>query len=143
MGYSQPVGEQIKYLVCTQDRPVACLAWSSGPWHMGPRDRFIGWSPAVRRRHLHLLAYNTRFLILPWVQVPHLASHLLGRMARQLSADWQTVYGHPLHYLETVVDRDRSTRSAQEARLATRASWQRTTGSFHLYSEDEDENDTE
>jgi hypothetical protein len=107
LGYSQPVGEQLKYLVCAQDRPVACLAWSSGPWHMGPRDRFIGWSPAVRRRHLHLLAYNTRFLILPWVEVPHLASHLLGRMARQLSADWQTVYGHSIHYLETFVDRDR------------------------------------
>jgi len=107
LGYSQPVGEQLKYLVCAQDRPVACLVWSSGPWHMGPRDRFIGWSPAVRRRHLHLLAYNTRFLILPWVEVPHLASHLLGRMARQLSADWQTVYGHPIHYLETFVDRDR------------------------------------
>lgn len=107
LGYRQPVGEQLKYLICTQDRPIACLAWSSGPWHMGPRDRFIGWSPAVRRRHLHLLAYNTRFLILPWVQVPHLASHLLGRMARQISADWQTVYGHPLHYLETFVDRDR------------------------------------
>lgn len=107
LGYTQPVGEQLKYLVCAQDRPVACLAWSSGPWHMGPRDRFIGWSPAVRRRHLHLLAYNTRFLILPWVEVPHLASHILGRMARQLSADWQAVYGHPVHYLETFVDRER------------------------------------
>ena len=107
LGYSQPVGEHLKYLVCTRDRPVACLAWSSGPWHMGPRDRYIGWSPAVRRRHLHLLAYNTRFLILPWVEVPHLASHLLGRMARQLSADWLTVYGHPIHYLETFVDRER------------------------------------
>lgn len=107
LGYRQPVGEHLKYLVCTQDRPIACLAWSSGPWHMGPRDRYIGWSPAVRRQHLHLLAYNTRFLILPWVRVPHLASHLLGRMARQLSADWQTVYGHPIHYLETFVDRDR------------------------------------
>jgi len=107
LGYSQPVGEHLKYLVYTQQRPIGCLAWSSGPWHMGPRDRYIGWSPAVRRRHLHLLAYNTRFLILPWVQVPHLASHLLGRMARQLSADWQTVYGHPIHYLETFVDRDR------------------------------------
>jgi len=107
LGYTRPVGEHLKYLIYTQDRPVACLAWSSGPWHMGPRDRFIGWSPAVRRRHLHLLAYNTRFLILPWVRVPHLASHLLGRLARQLSADWQTVYGHPIHYLETFVDRDR------------------------------------
>lgn len=107
LGYSQPVGEHLKYLVCAQDRPVACLAWSSGPWHMGPRDRFIGWSPAVRRQHLHLLAYNTRFLILPWVAVPHLASHILGRMARQLSADWQRLYGHPIHYLETFVDQER------------------------------------
>lgn len=107
LGYTQPVGEHLKYMVYTQQRPIACLAWSSAPWHMGPRDRFIGWPPAVRRRNLHLLAYNTRFLILPWVEVPHLASHLLGRMARQLSADWQTVYGHPIHYLETFVDRDR------------------------------------
>ena len=107
LGYTQPVGEQLKYLVCAQDRPVACVAWSSGPWHMGPRDRFIGWTPAVRRRHLHLLAYNTRFLILPWVEVPHLASHILGRMARQLSADWEQLYGHPVHYLETFVDRER------------------------------------
>jgi len=107
LGYTQPVGEQIKYLVCAQDRPVACLAWSSGPWHMGPRDRFIGWSAAARRRRLHLLAYNTRFLILPWVEVPHLASHILGRIARQLNVDWGRLYGHPVHYLETFVDRER------------------------------------
>lgn len=105
--YTQAVGEQLKYLVYAGDRPVACLAWSSAPWHMGPRDRFIGWTPAVRRRNLHLLAYNTRFLILPWVQVPHLASHILGRMARCLSADWETLYGHPVYYLETFVDRER------------------------------------
>ena len=107
LGYSQPVGEQLKYLVSAQARPVACLAWSSGPWHMGPRDRFIGWTPAVRRAHLHLLAYNTRFLILPWVRVPHLASHILGRIARVISADWQQLYGHPVHYLETFVDQER------------------------------------
>ncbi len=107
LGYAQPVGEHLKYLVYAGERPVACLAWSSPPWHMGPRDRFIGWTPAVRRRNLHLLAYNTRFLILPWVQVRHLASHILGRMARRLSADWETFYGHPVHYLETFVDRER------------------------------------
>jgi len=107
LGYSQPVGEQLKYMVYVQERPVACMAWSSGPWHMGPRDRFIGWSPAVRRRRLHLLAYNTRFLILPWVEVPHLASHILGRIARQISADWQAAYAHPVHYLETFVDQER------------------------------------
>ena len=83
------------------------MAWSSGPWHMGPRDRFIGWTPAVRRRNLHLLAYNTRFLILPWVRVPHLASHILGRIARRLSADWMAKYGHALYLLETFVERDR------------------------------------
>ena len=107
LGYTQPVGEQLKYLVVAQDRPVACLAWSSGPWHMGPRDRFIGWSPAIRRRRLHLLAYNPRFLILPWVEVPHLASHILGQMARRLRADWEQLYGHPIYYLETFVDRER------------------------------------
>ena len=107
LGYTQPVGEHLKYLVYAGDRPVACLAWSSAPWHMGPRDRFIGWTPAVRRKNLHLLAYNTRFLILPWVEVPHLASHILGRMARRLSADWEALYAHPIYYLETFVDRER------------------------------------
>ena len=107
LGYTQPVGEHLKYLVYAGERPVACLAWSSAPWHMGPRDRFIGWTPAVRRQNLHLLAYNTRFLILPWVHVRHLASHILGLMARHLSADWERLYGHPIYYLETFVDRDR------------------------------------
>jgi hypothetical protein len=107
LGYSRPVGEHLKYMVFAQDRPVACLAWSSPPWHMGPRDRFIGWTPAVRRQNLHLLVYNTRYLILPWVHFKHLASHILGRMARQISADWQEAYGHPIYYLETFVDRER------------------------------------
>jgi len=107
LGYSQPVGEQLKYLIRAGDRPVGCMAWGSGPWHMGARDRFIGWTPRVRRRNLHLLAYNTRFLILPWVRAPHLASHILGRMARSLSADWEALYGHPIYYLETFVDRER------------------------------------
>ena len=107
LGYTQPVGEHLKYMVYGKDRPVACLGWSSAPWHMGPRDRFIGWTPALRRRNLHLIAYNTRYLILPWVKIPHLASHLLGQMARRLSADWCGLYGHPIYYLETFVDRDR------------------------------------
>jgi hypothetical protein len=104
LGYTRPVGEHLKYLVWSGDRPVACLAWSSAPRHLGPRDRFIGWSPAARRRNIHLLAYNTRFLILPWIQVPHLASHILARMARLLPQEWQRVYGHPVYYLETFID---------------------------------------
>ena len=107
LGYTQPVGEQLKYLVYAGERPVACFAWSSAARHLGPRDRFIGWSPAQRRANLGLVAYNPRFLILPWVSVPHLASHLLGRMMRILSADWQRVYGHAVHFAETFVDPQR------------------------------------
>ena len=107
LGYTQPVGEHLKYLVCAQDQPVACLAWSSAPRHLGCRDRFIGWSAQARRSNIHLIAYNLRFLILPWVQVPHLASHILGRMARQLPRDWQRIYEHPIYFLETFVDPQR------------------------------------
>ena len=104
LGYAQPVGEHLKYLVYALGRPIACLAWSSAPRHLGPRDRFIGWSPEARRRNIRFLAYNTRYLILPFVEVEYLASHILGRMAQMLSEDWDRVYGHPVHYLETFVD---------------------------------------
>jgi hypothetical protein len=105
--YEQPVGEHLKYLVWAQGRPVACLAWSSAPRHLASRDRFIGWSGEARRRNIGYLAYNTRFLILPWISVPHLASHILGRMARHISEDWERVYGHPIYYLETFIDPER------------------------------------
>ena len=104
LGYRQPVGEHLKYLVYAGQWLVAALAWSSAAHGLTCRDRFIGWSPEARRRNRHLLAYNTRFLVPPWVQVPHLASHVLGRMARRLSADWQQLYGHPVYFLETFVD---------------------------------------
>ena len=107
LGYEQPVGEHLKYLVWAQGRPIACLAWSSAPRHLGSRDCFIGWSAEARRRNIRFLAYNTRFLILPWVRVEHLASHILGRMASQISDDWQRMYGHPIYFLETFVDPDR------------------------------------
>jgi len=107
LAYEQPVGEHLKYLMWAQGRPVACLAWSSAPRHLGSRDRFIGWSREARRRNIRFIAYNTRFLILPWVEVPHLASHLLSRMARQLSQDWERLYHHPIYFLETFVDPER------------------------------------
>jgi hypothetical protein len=107
LGYSQPVGEHLKYLVLAHGRPVACFAWCSAPRHLGSRDRFIGWEQPARLQNIRLLAYNTRFLILPWVTVPHLASHLLGRMARQLSGDWQAMYGHPIYFLETFIEPER------------------------------------
>jgi hypothetical protein len=104
LGYSRPVGEHLKFIVYADDRPVACFAWSSAPRHLGPRDRYIGWSPEQRRRNIRFVAYNTRFLIPPWVEVPHLASHLLGRMARMLPKEWEKMYGHPVHFAETFVD---------------------------------------
>ncbi len=107
LGYVQPVGEHLKYLVFAQQRPVACVIFSSAPRHIGCRDRFIGWTPQVRRQNIHLLAYQSRFLILSWVRVPHLASHLLGRLAKGLAADWQRLYQHPVYFLETFVDRER------------------------------------
>jgi Domain of unknown function (DUF4338) len=107
LGYTQPVGEHLKYLVYAQGRPIACVAWSSAPRHLGSRDRFIGWEPKARLANIGLLAYNTRFLVLPWVRVPHLASHILGRMARTLSTDWQRLYAHPIYYLETFIDPQR------------------------------------
>jgi hypothetical protein len=106
LGYCQPVGEQLKYIVFAKGRPIACLAWSSAPRHIGDRDRFIGWTKQVREKNLSLIACNTRFLILPWVKVSCLASRLLGKMARMLSGDWERFYNHPLYYLETFVDRD-------------------------------------
>ena len=107
LGYTQPVGGQLKYMVWAGERPVACLAWSSAARHLGPRDRFIGWSPEARRRNIRFIAYNSRYLILPWIRVPHLASHILGRMAARVPRDWERLYGHPIYYLETFIDPER------------------------------------
>jgi len=105
--YVQPVGEHAKYIVYAVGRPIACLAWSSAPRHLGARDRYLGWSAEARRRNLRFLAYNPRYLIVPWVQVKHLASHILGEMARRISDDWERSYGHPVYFLETFVDPER------------------------------------
>jgi hypothetical protein len=88
LGYEQPGGEHLKDLVWAHGRPIACLAWSSAPRHLGSHGRHIGWSWEARRRNIRFVAYNTRFLILPWVEVPQLASHILGRIAGSLSNDW-------------------------------------------------------
>ena len=104
LSYEQPVGEHLKYVCWAQGRPVACLAWSSAPRHLGSRDRYIGWSAEARRRNIRFIAYNTRFLILPWVRVLHLASHILGKVTKGLSHDWQRMYGHPVYFAETFID---------------------------------------
>jgi hypothetical protein len=107
LGYCQPVGEHLKYMVFAGDRPVACLAFSSAPRHIGCRDKFIGWDAQTRQGNLSLMAYNSRFLILPWVNIKFLASHILSQLARILPQDWQGMYSHPVYYLETFVDTQR------------------------------------
>jgi hypothetical protein len=107
LGRPRPVGEHLKFLVRAGERPVACFVWTSAPRHLGARDRHIGWSAATRRERVRFVAYNSRFLILPWVHVPHLASHLLGRMTRSLPALWEASYGHPVWFAETFVDTTR------------------------------------
>ncbi len=107
LGYTRPVGEHLKHLVYGQGQPVACLAWSSAPRHLGPRDRFLGWSATQRRERIHLLDYNTRYLLLPGVRVPGLASQVLAAVARGLSADWQRLYQHPIYLLETFIEPER------------------------------------
>jgi len=94
----------LKYLLLAGGRPVACLGWSSAPLKLDLRDRFVGAPQEAYRHNLHLIAYNTRFLIVPWVRVPHLASQVLGVVARRISADWQGLYHHPIHLLESFVD---------------------------------------
>lgn len=104
LGYARPVGEHLKYLVTASGSPLACFCWTSAPRHLGPRDRHIGWSAEARKANVRYVAYQSRFLILPWIHVPLLASHLLGRMARQLSGDWEQQYAHRIYFTETFVD---------------------------------------
>jgi len=108
LGHRNTVGENLRYLVRDRaGRPVAGALFGSSAWTCKVRDAFIGWEPDTRGRNLQGITNNTRFLILPWVTVPHLASHLLARLMRRIRADWQTKYGHPVHALETFVDRSR------------------------------------
>jgi hypothetical protein len=108
LGYRGTVGENLQYMVTDRSgRLLACLLFGSAAWKCQTRDRFIGWEPQQRERNLQLLTNNTRFLILPFVKVPHLASWILGQVLRRLSADWQRKYGHPIALVETFVERER------------------------------------
>lgn len=108
LGFHRTVGENMKYLVRDRHgRDLACVLFGSAAWKTKPRDEFIGWNHETRSRNLLWLTNNTRFLILPWVRVPHLASHVLGRIIRRIRSDWNAKYGHPIHLLETFVERDR------------------------------------
>jgi len=116
LSYRRPVGENLQYLVRDRhQRPLACLLFGAAAWQCAARDQQIGWDAAARGRGLPGIANNTRFLILPWVRVPQLASHVLSQVARRLAGDWQAKYGHPIYLLETFVQRDRFTGACYRA----------------------------
>jgi hypothetical protein len=108
LGYRSRVGQNLQYWVCDkQERPLACVGFGAPAWQCAVRDQWIGWSGHQRARQLAGVVNNTRFLIFPWVRVPHLASHILGRISRHIRQDWQAKYGQPIWLLETFVDRAR------------------------------------
>jgi hypothetical protein len=115
-GFNGAVGENVQYLARdVRGRELAVMVFGAAAWKVAVRDRFIGWSVAQRQERLGSLANQQRFLILPWVRVAHLASHLLARATRRLSADWQARYGHPVWLVETFVEQDRFAGTAYQA----------------------------
>lgn len=115
-GFHGAVGENLQYLARdAQGREVAVMVFGAAAWKVAVRDAFIGWSPPQRQARLGAIANQQRFLILPWVRVPHLASHLLALATRRLWADWQARYGHPVWLVETFVEVDRFAGTAYQA----------------------------
>ena len=108
LGYRAPVGENLQYTVRDgAGRLLAGMVFGAAAWKCAARDRWIGWEPRQREAGLGRIANHSRFMILPWVQVPHLASHVLGAVARRIAGDWERKYGHPVVLLETFVERGR------------------------------------
>lgn len=108
LSYGGPVGENLGYLIQSDDgRDLACLLFGAAAWKTAVRDEWIGWSVEQRTKGLALIANNSRFLILPWIRVCSLASHILARISRRINTDWQARYGHPIYLLETFVEQGR------------------------------------
>jgi hypothetical protein len=115
-GFAGAVGENVQYLFWdAQGRELAVMVFGAAAWKVAARDEFIGWSVAQRRQALRLIANQQRFLILPWVQVAHLASHLLALAVRRLAQDWQARYGHRVWLVETFVEEPRFAGTAYQA----------------------------
>lgn len=107
LGYGQGTGEQLKYVVALENRPLGAIGFSAAAWRVACRDHFIGWNDQARQKNLHLLVNNHRFLILPWVQIANLASWILAQVTRRLRQDWQRLYAHDIVLVETFVEKKR------------------------------------
>ena len=106
LGYRQIVGNHLKYMAFIGEQPVACLGWGSAAWSVKSRESFIGWDKPTKVNNLHLVANNTRFLILPWIEIKFLASKVLALNARRIADDWFKIYNHHVYLLETFVEQD-------------------------------------
>lgn len=104
LGFSKPAGESLCYAAFLGNELVALLVWGSAVPHSSHRDQLIGWDAHTRRLRLPYVVNNARFLLLPWIRQPHLASRILGANLRRLSRDWQQAYSHPVYLAETFVD---------------------------------------
>jgi Druantia protein DruA len=108
LGYRSRVGQNLQYWIgSAQGRLLACVLFGAAAWQCAARDQWIGWSKEQRAQRLSGVVNNTRFLIFDWIRVPHLASHILGRIGQRIGADWKAKYQQALFVLETFVDRDR------------------------------------
>lgn len=107
LGYRQIVGNHLKYMAFIGEQPVACLGWGSAAWSVKSRESFVQWDKPAKEKNLHLVVNNTRFLILPWINIKFLASKILALNARRISKDWFEIYNHHIYLLETFVQKDR------------------------------------
>ena len=116
LGYTPLVGAQMRYIVEDRvGRPLAMLGFQAAAWKTAPRDAFIGWSHDLREQNLHYVIDNSRFLILPWVRIQNLASHILCEARRQLLPDWYDCYKVTPVLLETFVEIPRFTGAVYKA----------------------------
>jgi len=108
LGYDRSIGESMMYIIYSSaGTPLSCVMFGSAAWRCYDRDKYVGWNEEQRQAGLTFVTNQSRFLIFPWIQCPHLASHILGAISRKISGDWQAKYGHPLFFLETYVERKR------------------------------------
>jgi hypothetical protein len=107
LGYRQIVGNHLKYMAFIDEQPVACLGWGSAAWSVKSRESFVKWDKPTKEKNLHMVVNNTRFLILPWINIKFLASKILALNARRISEDWFNIYNHHVYLLETFVEQDR------------------------------------